>query len=108
LPLHAQSLLSDQLADAQNPRGQCLSWVDFSGSTVVPRTARIGRGADDRAQFPLLTLGKSLAAFPADEEEIAPLEEFAHDEGERLQSLAADGTSGVIVEHEVAIGQQVR
>jgi len=28
------------------------------------------------ATFPFLTLGKSQAAFPADEEEMAPLEEF--------------------------------
>jgi hypothetical protein len=36
---------------------------------------RYRRRADDRAKFPLLTLGESHAAFPADEEEIAPLEE---------------------------------
>jgi hypothetical protein len=46
--------------------------------------------ADDRAKFLLLTLGESHAPFPADEEEIAPLEELAG-EGERLRSLGADG-----------------
>jgi hypothetical protein len=37
--------------------------------------------------LPLLTLGKGHAAFPADEEEIAPLEEFERDEGEGLRPL---------------------
>jgi hypothetical protein len=51
-------------------------------------------------------LGKSHAALPADEEEIAPLEEFERDVGERLRPLGADGATCIIDEHEVAIGQQ--
>jgi hypothetical protein len=34
--------LSDQLADATNPRGQCRSWVDLSRSIVFARTAGVG------------------------------------------------------------------
>src|SRR5205807_3837037 len=63
------------------------------------------RSAGD-SHFPLLTLGKSQAAFPADEEEIAPLEEFERDVGERLRPLGADRAPRVIDEREVAIGQQ--
>jgi hypothetical protein len=44
--------------------------------------------------------------LPADEEEVAPLEEFARDTGERLRPLGADGAAGVIDGHEVAIGQE--
>jgi hypothetical protein len=46
----------------------------------------------------------SHAALPADEEEIAPLEESEHDVGERLRPLGADGATCIIDEHEVAIG----
>jgi hypothetical protein len=38
----SQGPLSDQVADAPNPRGQCRSWVDSDGSISVPRTAGIG------------------------------------------------------------------
>ena len=51
----------------------------------------------------LLRQGKSHAAFPADEEEIAPLEEFERDVGERLRLLGADG---IINDREVVVGQQ--
>ncbi len=50
--------------------------------------------------------GKHQAVLPADQEEIAPLEEFARDEGERLGPLGADRGTCVVDEHEVAIGQQ--
>jgi len=40
--------------------------------------------------------GKSHAAFLADEEEIAPLEEFERDVGERLRLLGADGATCII------------
>ena len=52
------------------------------------------------------SLGKSRAALPADQENIAPFEEFERDEGERLRPLGADGGTGVIDKHEVASGQQ--
>jgi len=58
------------------------------------------------ANFLRLTPGKSHAALAADEEEIAALEEFERDEGERLRALGADGATGVIDEHEVAIGHR--
>jgi len=51
-------------------------------------------------------LEKRDAAFPADEEEIAALEEFESDVGERLRPLGADGATRIIDEHEMAIGQQ--
>src|SRR5271166_3838216 len=51
-------------------------------------------------------LGKSHAAFAADEEEVAPLEKFACDEGKRLRPLGGDRAAGVVDEHEVAIGQR--
>ena len=34
--------LSDQVADAPYPRGQCRSWVEPCGSIAVPGTAGIG------------------------------------------------------------------
>src|ERR1700730_8264122 len=49
----------------------------------------------------LLRQGKSHAAFPADEEEIAPLEEFERDVGERLRLLGADGATCIINDREV-------
>jgi hypothetical protein len=42
LPLHAQGPLSDQVADALNPLGQCLSWVDLRRLIVVRRAAGFG------------------------------------------------------------------
>src|SRR5438132_1673100 len=38
-------------------------------------------------------LGKGHAALTADEKEIAPLEEFERDEGERLRPLGTDGAT---------------
>src|SRR4029077_15044512 len=38
----SQGPLSDQVADAPNPRGQCRSWVEPGGSIVVTPTAGIG------------------------------------------------------------------
>ena len=65
-------------------------------------------GARTIAKFPFLTRGKSHAALPGDEEEIAPLEEFECDVGERLRPLGADGAASIIDEHEVAIASCVR
>jgi len=42
VPLRAQGLLSDQVADAPNPRGRCLSWVGLTHSSCISRTAGIG------------------------------------------------------------------
>src|SRR5260370_11566450 len=63
------------------------------------------RGADHR-EISVPDARESLAAFAADEEEIAPPEEFERDVGERLPPLGAVGATGVIDEHEVAIAQQ--
>ena len=38
----SQGPLSDQVADAPNPRGQCRGWVEPGGSIVVTPTAGIG------------------------------------------------------------------
>ena len=55
---------------------------------MAPRTAKIGAGRTI-ANFAFLTLWESDAAFPADAEEVAALEEFARDENERLRPLGA-------------------
>src|SRR3984893_3453677 len=70
------------------------------------RAARSGLG--DRLLTPGApqTREKSHAAFLADEEEIAPLEEFERDVGERLRLLGADGATCIINDREVAVGQQ--
>jgi hypothetical protein len=84
-------------------------WTAIWRSEIAPvEGARIARRL--RARLRVLRrfarLGKGHAAFAADEEEVAPLEEFARDEGEYLRPLGADGATGVIDEHEVAIGQE--
>lgn len=53
-----------------------------------PANGQNRRRADDR-EFAFLTLWESDAAFPADAEEVAALEEFARDENERLRPLGA-------------------
>jgi hypothetical protein len=63
------------------------------------------RGADDR-EFSAADPRKCHAALPADEEEVAPLEEFERDVGERLQPLCADRATRVTEEYKVAIGPQ--
>src|ERR1700730_3432032 len=65
------------------------------------RAARSGLG--DRLLTPGApqTREKSHAAFLADEEEIAPLEEFERDVGERLRLLGADGATCIINDREV-------
>ena len=84
-------------------------WTAISRGEIAPvEGARIARRV--RARLHMLRrfarLGKSHAAFAADAEEVAPLEEFARDAGERLRPLGADGAAGVIDGHEVAIGQE--
>ena len=84
-------------------------WAAISRGEIAPAEgARVARRL--RARLRVLRrfarLGKGYAAFPADEEEVAPLEEFARDEGECLRPLGADGAAGVIDGHEVAIGQE--
>ena len=69
-------------------------WTAISRGEIAPvEGARIARRV--RARLRMLRrfarLGKSRAALPADEEEIAALEEFAGDEGERVRSPGADG-----------------
>jgi hypothetical protein len=81
-------------------------WTAISRGEIAPvEGARVARRLRVRLRVlrRFARLGKSQAAFAADEEEIAPLEEFARDEGERLRPLGADG--GVTDGHEVASGQ---
>src|SRR5271157_5706124 len=68
-------------------------WTAISRGDIAPvEGARVARRL--RARLRVLRhfarLGKNQAAFPADEEKIAPLKEFARDEGERLLPLDAD------------------
>jgi hypothetical protein len=84
-------------------------WTSISRGEIAPvEGARVARRL--RARLRVLRrfarLGKSQAAFAADEEEIAPLEEFARDEGDCLRPLGPDGAAGVTDGHEVAIGQE--
>ena len=84
-------------------------WTAISRGEIAPvEGARVARPLRGRLRVlrRFARLGKDHAALAADEEEIAPLEEFERDEGERLRPLGADGATGVIDEHEVAIGQQ--
>src|SRR6516165_6591924 len=68
---------------------------------------RLRASEADAARFGITPrLRKNYPALPADEEEIAPLEEFERDEGELLRPLGADSGTCVIDEHEVATGQQ--
>jgi hypothetical protein len=50
--------LSDQVADAPYPRGQCRSWVEPCGSIAVPGTAGIG------ASFPFPRVPAKVPSHP--------------------------------------------
>ena len=84
-------------------------WTAISRGEIAPvEGARVVRRLRGRLRVLrcFARLGKGDAAFAADEEEVAPLEEFARDEAERPRPLGADGATGVIDGHEVAIGQE--
>jgi hypothetical protein len=69
-------------------------WTAISRGEIAPvEGARVTRRMRGRLRVlrRFARLEKRHAAFPADEEEIPPLEEFARDEGERLRPLGANG-----------------
>jgi hypothetical protein len=76
-------------------------WTAISRGEIAPvEGARVARRL--RARLRVLRrfarLGKSQAVFPADEKELAALEEFARGVGERLRPLGADGATGASCE----------
>jgi hypothetical protein len=84
-------------------------WTAISRGEIAPAEgARVARRLRVRLRVlrRFARLAKSHAALRADEEEVAPLEEFARDVGELLRPLRADGATGPIDEHEVASGQE--
>jgi hypothetical protein len=85
-------------------------WAAISRGEIAPvEGARVVRRLRGRLRVlrRFARLGKD-AAFAADKEEVAPLEKFARDQGERLRPLGADGAAGVIDGLKWQSGKSVR